>query len=511
MHVVTSQEMRQLDHHTIDKIGIPALVLMENAGRETARVAADYFAKRAGADRKGRWLILAGKGNNGADAVVAARHLAEWGHHAEVVYAEPPETLRGDAAVQRDIAVRLGISCQLYQPDTIEWQRFDAVLDGLLGTGSKGAPRGPYAALIREANKSGLPILAVDIPSGLDADNGSLNAPCIRAEHTITFAFPKRGLVQQPGIGAAGQLTVVPIGIPAGLADQLGVKTFLLYEHTLRERLGVDPARPRQPNTHKGTYGHVLVAAGSRRMSGAGILCTKAALRSGCGLVTWAVPDHLLESLIGHVPEAMLAGVADEKRGDWSAVSPHELLALMEGKQAVVIGPGIGRFSEDFDWMKALWEGAACPLVIDADGLNMLADHLQKWPRRQAATVLTPHPGEMSRLMNLSVREIQADRIGTATQYAVEFGVTLVLKGAQTVIATPDGTAFVNTTGNPGMATGGMGDVLAGLIAGLLAQGHEAKQAACLGVWLHGRAGDQAAEKIGQNALLAGDLIHFLT
>ncbi|GAX88454.1 NAD(P)H-hydrate dehydratase [Effusibacillus lacus] len=505
MHVVTSREMRELDRYTIETIGIPSIVLMENA--------AQAVAKEAHAHAQGQlknWLILAGKGNNGGDAAAVARHLSEWGHHVHVVYAESPQFLTGDAAIQRDILQKLGISVTKYQPNTLDWRSYDGVIDGLLGTGTKGAPKEPYASLINEANASGLPILSIDIPSGLDADTGAVGDPCIRAVRTVTIAFMKRGLVQYPGTGAAGETTVAAIGIRPEFADRLGVRTFLITEGTLKERLGVDPTLPRNKDTHKGTYGHLLVAAGSRRMTGAGLLCSKAALRTGCGLVTWAVPDSLMGPLTGHLPEVMLSGLPDAGTGQWGSVVPEALLSLADGKDAVAVGPGLGQFEKGAQWLQTLWEGAECPLVLDADALNMLAGVINRWPVRKAPTVLTPHPGEMARLLNVPVREVQANRIEAARQFAEAHQVTLVLKGAQTVIATPEGAAYINTTGNPGMATGGAGDVLTGMIGSLLAQGYNATQAACAGVYLHGQAGDQAASRRGMNALIASDIIDAL-
>lgn len=511
MFVVTAEEMRRLDRHAIETIGIPAIVLMENAGRAIAEEAAGLL----GRDR-GRWLVLVGKGNNGGDGLVCARHLIEMGHEAAVVYAAAPDSLKGEAAVQRDIAARLGIPAAEYEPGRIDWSRYDGVVDALLGTGSAGAPRGAYAALIREANASGLPIVAADIPSGLDADTGEVDEPCIRAAATVALAMAKRGLVQYPGAERAGRVVVRAIGIPEAAADELGVNAFALEERTLRERLGLDWPLRRKADTHKGTYGHVLVAAGSLAMSGAGLLAAKAALRAGCGLVSWAVPQSLAPSLAGRLPEAMLAGLPDEGRGDWSAAPPESLAALAAGKQALVIGPGLGRWEGDGAWLRAVWEATdGVPLVLDADALNMLAeggeDAFAAWPRRRAPVALTPHPGEMARLCGLSVRETQRDRIGLARRFAERHGVTLALKGARTVVATPDGAAYVNATGNPGMATGGAGDVLAGIVGSLLAQGMTPAQAVCAGVYLHGRAGDRAAEARGSEAsLLAGDIIEAL-
>ncbi|TJY42189.1 NAD(P)H-hydrate dehydratase [Cohnella pontilimi] len=525
MHLVTSKEMREIDRHTIENIGIPALVLMENAGRaiaeEVVRWSEGRGAERRCVSRAPRWLVLVGKGNNGGDGIVCARHLVEQGYEVELLYAVPPEQLGGEAAVQRDIAWRMGLSATVYYADGAppDWSRWDGIVDALLGTGSAGAPREPYASLIRAANASGLPIVAADVPSGLDADTGEPADPCLRATVTVALAFMKRGLLLYPGAEIAGEVVVRSIGIPTAAAEEREVRTFVLDERTLERRLGVQIPLPRQADTHKGTYGHVLVAAGSRHMSGAGLLCAGAALRSGCGLVTWAVPQLLELTLAGRLPEAMLRGLPDGSTGEWRNIPAAELAVLAAGKQAVAIGPGMARWAGDSAWLRELWDAVDAPLVLDADALNMLADAnkladvppFAAWPRRASTTVLTPHPGEMARLCGMSVRDVQRDRIGLARQFAVQHDVTLVLKGARTVVATPDSDAYVNTTGNPGMATGGAGDVLAGVIAGLLAQGLTAGQAAAAGVFLHGTAGDLAAAKRpSPGSLIAGDIIHEL-
>lgn len=522
MHLVTAEQMRRLDSYTIDTIGIPAAVLMENAGREAALQALDMNREMKGIGKKGRsgyktasarWLILAGKGNNGGDGLVAARHLREAGVEAEVVYAEAPGELTGDALLQKQIAENLGIRLMTYTPGGLDWLAYDAVMDTLFGTGTQGAPREPYASLIREANGSGLPILAVDLPSGLDADTGAAHDPCIRAVRTVTLAFMKQGLATGPGAEYAGEVRVVPIGIPLALAEQFGVNAYLLVEALFRERFGIDPALPRNTDTHKGTYGHVLIAAGSRPMSGAGLMSSKAALRAGCGLVTWALPDRLTDLLAGRMPEAMLAGMPDNGSGLWTADSADRLLELAGSKDALVIGPGLGRFPQDGGWLRAVWEGAGVPLVVDADALNMIADagDFASWKRREQPVIITPHPGEMARLAGVAIGDVQRDRIGTARRYSLQHGVTVVLKGAGTVVAAPDGVVYVNTTGNPGMATGGAGDVLAGVLGSLLAQGLDAAAAAALGVYLHGAAGDRAAAKRQTPAsLIAGDIIEEL-
>lgn len=511
MMLVTAEQMRAIDRHAIERIGLPAAVLMENAGRAVAEeVLAFHRARRL---PPLPWLVLVGKGNNGGDGIVAARHLLEAGGKAELLYAVDPAGLRGEAALQRDIAARLGIPSGTYRPGGVDWTRYAGVLDGLLGTGSGGAPREPCASLIREANASGLPVVAIDLPSGLDADTGEIRDPCIRADVTVALAFHKCGLVQYPGADAAGRVVVRPIGIPAALARQCGANAWLAGPDVIRDELGLGLPLARPADGHKGTFGHVLAVAGSAAYGGAGWLAAKAALRAGAGLVTWALPETAARAMAGRLPEAILAGVADDGDGRWTPSSAERVADLARHKQAAVIGPGLARFTGDAEWLRRLWTAIDCPLVLDADGLNMLADAggLHGWPARPSATVLTPHPGEMARITGCTVRDIQRDRLGAARAFAREHGVILVLKGARTVTALPDGRAFVNPTGNAGMATGGAGDVLAGFVAGLLAQGVPAEAAAVAGVYLHGEAGDRAARgRPSPASLLAGDLLDWL-
>lgn len=512
MYLVTSEQMRKLEARAMSDSGLPSLVLMENAARAVAEAVIRMDLEERPMKR---WAVLAGKGNNGGDGIAAARHLVEAGYCCDIILATPKEQLGPDAALQLTAALSFGISAQVYVPGSILWHRYDGIIDALLGTGTVGAPREPYASLIREANNSGLTIIAVDIPSGLDADTGKVYDPYIRAARTVTFAFSKPGLAQYPGKEAAGTVTTVPIGIPERLADEEGVRTYLLDEGTIRRRLKLDPAMPRQADTHKGTYGHLLVIAGTLNMSGAGLLCASAALRAGCGLVTWALPSALAGHVIGRMPEVMLAPVPGSTSGGWSADSSKELTRLCATRDALAVGPGLGRFPEDGAWLRYLWELTAeekQPMVLDADALNILADtaDFANWPRRpdEAPAILTPHPREMARLTGLTTAEVQHDRLGIARGYATRHGVFVVLKGAASIVACPDGTAYVNTTGNPGMATGGSGDVLTGIIGSLLAQGWSGEQAAAFGTWKHGLAGDKAAQKRGNMAsVVASDLI----
>ncbi|MCZ8521809.1 MULTISPECIES: NAD(P)H-hydrate dehydratase [Paenibacillus] len=510
MYIVTAEQMRRIDRETIENIGIPALVLMENAGRAVA----EEIVRRWGEPRRAlRILVLVGKGNNGGDGMVAARHLEGMGHRAVLFCADDPAQYKGEAAVQYAIANNLGLEVLSFAAgDRPDFSSYDLAVDALLGTGSTGAPRGAYALLIEQANASGLPLAAIDVPSGLDADTGAVYEPCIRAKATVALAFSKIGLEQHPGAEYAGEVVVRDIGIPQVAAERAGVRTYRAEEPLLSERLGYAKYRSRRPDSHKGTYGHVLVAAGSWPMSGAGLLSATAALRAGSGLVTWALPERLVGPMTGRLPEAMLRGLEDGGLGEWSAVDPLALTKLAEDKDALLFGPGAGRWVADGSFLRTLWEQTKCPLVLDADALNMMGEGgPTAWPKREGAVVLTPHPGEMARLLGVSAADVQRDRVRTAAEFAVRCGVTVVLKGTRTVTADPSGDVYVNTTGNPGMATGGTGDVLAGIIASLLAQGYHGTQAAALGVYLHGAAGDRASSaRYHEASLAAGDIPEFL-
>lgn len=506
MRLVTAEQMRAIDRQAIDRIGLPAMVLMENAGRAVAEEVLRWMAEHKPPSLP--WLMLIGKGNNGGDGIVAARHLRESGVGAELLVVEEPEQLRGEAALQRDIAARMGIPAFRYQPGHVAWDKYAGIVDGLLGTGTKGAPRAPYDALIREANDSGLPIVAIDIPSGVDADTGQAHDPAIRAVKTVALAFGKCGLYQFPGADLAGHVVVRSIGIPDELAGN--VNTWLATKETIGDELGLTLPLVRPADGHKGTFGHVLVVAGSGTYSGAGLLAAGGALRAGAGLVTWTLPRSVAAAMTGLLPEAILAGMEEGPEGNWTASTASHIIDLANNKEAVVVGPGIGRFAGDADWLRQLWDGVKAPLLLDADALNIVAEcgGLTKWPMRNAPTILTPHPGEMARLAGLATGEVQRGRIAFARAFAAQHRVTLVLKGARTVTALPDGRVFVNPTGNAGMATGGSGDVLAGLIAGLAAQGIPPEAAAVAGVHMHGEAGDRAAENRPSPAsLLASDLL----
>jgi NAD(P)H-hydrate epimerase len=375
-------------------------------------------------------------------------------------------------------------------------------VDALIGTGLAKPVEGLYAAAIDWINKSPAAIAAVDIPSGVDASTGSILGRCIDADLTVTFAFPKIGQVSYPGAGCVGELIVVDIGIPGKVHDRAGDDCMLVTGSFARTLL---PCRP--VDGHKGTFGHLLVVAGSVGKTGAAVMTSEAALRAGCGLVTLACPRGVQPVVAGKLTEVMSAPLADAD-GEVSLQALPVLSALLGGKQALAVGPGLGLGEEAAKLVRRLVADCLLPMVVDADGLTALAGHLDLLKRRQGAgTVLTPHPGEMARLAGLSVREVQANRVSVARDFATRHGVVVILKGARTVTAFPDGRLRINASGHAGMASGGMGDVLTGLVGSLLAQGLDAGNASVLAAFLHGYSADRMAAVHGDAGLLASDLI----
>lgn len=497
MRLVGSAEMREIDRTAIEGFGIPSLTLMDRAGRAVAEAAAGLAAPH------GRLVVVCGGGNNGGDGYVAARLLRAAGREARVVSLVPANRLSPDARAVREQAERAGVPID----DTGELAGFEAgpgdvVVDAILGTGLTRPPEGPFAAAIArivEQRRHGALVVAVDVPSGLSADTGRPQGNCVRADRTVTFAFMKRGLFIHPGVEYAGEVTVADIGIPPEAADQVPVSCEALAESEARALL---PARRR--DAHKGDAGRVLVVAGSPGKTGAAHLALSGALRGGAGLVTLAARAEVLPLALAGRPEAMslaLPGAGPLGRADLGG-----LAAAAKGMNALVIGPGIPRGPETALVLRSLLEKARLPAVLDADALNALAEVPTLLERLPPNLILTPHPGEMARLMDVFVEMVQEDRIGVAASRARAWGTTLVLKGARTVVADPYGPPAVIPTGNPGMATGGTGDVLAGLLGALLAGGLDARAAARVGAWVHGRAGDLAAARFGERGLLAGDL-----
>ena len=504
MWLVSAHEMRTLDRLTIERYGTPGHVLMERAGRGATQALLEVFPYMR---RKGRRaLICAGKGNNGGDGFVIARLLRRRGVRTDVVLLGRAADVTGDAA--RNLgAYRRGRATLHEVTDRRGLKRLadclaaaDVVVDAIFGTGLNSIVVGVHAAAIEMINTSGVPVFAVDIPSGLHTDSGAPLGTAIQAEATATFGFAKIGQVLFPGARHCGTLAVVDIGIAAEAIAEQPPTTALLQEDAVARFVPV-----RQADAHKGDAGHVLVIAGSFGKTGAALLAARAAARAGAGLVTLLGPASLYPIYAAGVLEAMTEALPDDDGR--IRFDEQRLGELLRGKTAVVVGPGIGTHDDAGRVVRWLLDRADLPLVLDADALTAVAGDLGVLRRAKAKAILTPHPGEMARLLGTDTGDVQADRVAIARSFAVEHSCTLVLKGARTVVAAASSQAWINPTGNPGMASGGMGDVLSGILGGLLAQGVAVTEAARLGVYLHGAVADRAAAEGGEIGLLASDVI----
>ncbi len=501
MKIVTAQQIKNIDRRAIRDFGIPGPVLMENAAAAVMAEMEKFFDGLAGM----RVGILCGKGNNGGDGLALARRLSIRGVPVRVALLAPFGAVTGEAKVNLSILRKMDV--ELAQnastraiADVVAWS--DILVDALLGVGLSAPLRGTYAFAVERMNGSGKPLVAVDVPTGINADTGEAMGPAIRADLTVAMALMKRGLVLHPGAQHAGTVRVADIGIPSGVVDQEKILTSLLTRGSAWGLVG-----QRRPDANKGSFGHALVVAGSLGKAGAAVMTARGALRAGAGLVSVALPNGLVPIVQQQVFEAMCIPSAESIDGTMGIGAEVELLKAAGSMSACAIGPGLSTHYETIQMVRNFVQRLTIPAVIDADGLNALVGALGVLRKIKAPVILTPHPGEMGRLLGISSREVQKDRIGIAGEFAMKYKVTLVLKGAGTVVATPDNRVFINSTGNPGMATGGTGDVLTGMIVGLLAQGYASTEAACLGVYLHGLAGDLAAKEKGEMAMIAGDLI----
>ena len=503
MLIVTAEQMREMDRLTIQRYGVPSLTLMERAGEAVARAISERFARNA---KKGV-LIVAGKGNNGGDGLVVARLLKKKRIPCEVALLAGPDELSPDAA--HNLRSFLRLKGKVIEISSNNMELLGArigknalIVDAILGTGIKSEVRGLFAEAIALVNAAGLPVVAVDIPSGLDTDKGTPLGAAVQAEMTVALGFPKLGEVIYPGVTHAGALVIADIGIDERAVAEVSPQTELLE----RETIGWLVPR-REPDTHKGSYGHVLVFAGSRGKTGAAILACRAAMRSGAGLVSLAAPRSLNGIFAGALVEVMTESLRDNAAEELEALSDDDWRRLLERKDAVLVGPGIGVNPATQNMLRWLLRNLDLPWVIDADGLNAVALEVERLRHAKVPPVITPHPGEMARLTGKSTAAVNADRAQIARSFAVEHRCHVVLKGARTVIATANGKVFINPTGNPGMASGGMGDVLAGILVALLGQGLAPEDAMQLGVYLHGFAGDTVAGANGEIGLIASDLI----
>ncbi len=512
MKVTTAAQMREMDRRTIEDYGVPSLVLMENAALRVV----DVIAERFGPLRGKRIAVVCGKGNNGGDGLAIARHLAtRFGAEAEIWLATDPTALTGDAAANYKMAQAFGLVIHGSGLRRIEQREHDLIVDALLGTGIKGGVSGELAQVIAAMNDSGCPIVAVDVPSGLDADTGNVEGACVKATLTVTFALPKFGLLVYPGAEYVGELIVADIGMPRPVMQADDVK---VSRTEAADVAGWLPPRINGRDSNKGQFGHVTVFAGSRGFVGAPCLTAEGAARTGAGLVTLAVPLGLQNAAMARVsPVVMTRGLPETGNGTFAREALEEALTLAGKGTAAALGPGLGgpESDETRAFVREFIRHCPVPLIIDADALNCLALELDRGVAilkgRTAPTVLTPHPGEMGRLLGTDTKAVQSDRRGAVEQVARDYGCVVLLKGARTLIAAPDGRLAINTTSNPGMATGGSGDTLTGVTAALLAGRLGAWEAASAGAYLHGLSGDLAAAHQGGSAgLIATDLLDFL-
>lgn len=504
MKVVTASQMRDLDRRATEEFGIPSLLLMENAGLQAVLEMERAFPRLY----RGRVAVVCGKGNNGGDGFVVARHLFDRSASVEIFLLAKRAEVKGDAKTNLEIVRKLGIPIREITTkqgleaarDSIE--RADVVVDAILGTGTTGPATGLFAGAIDLVNRSGRPVVALDIPSGLSSDENVVPGPCVTAVLTITFGLPKRGLILYPAASHAGRVAVVDIGLPLPLLSDPILDVSLVDAADAASALP-----PRDPNAHKGTFGHVLVLAGSPGKTGAAAMCALSALRIGAGLVTLGVPDSLNDIMETKLTEVMTEPLPETRERTLALSAVEKIAALLEGKRVLAIGPGLSTQPETSELVREVISAARVPVVVDADGINALGPRLEALGKGAAPIILTPHPGELARLLSISRDEVVQNRIPIAQKVATSYGLHLVLKGGRTLVADPDGRVWINMTGNPGMASGGTGDVLTGLIAGLIAQGVNAGLAARAGVYVHGLAGDLAAGAVGQEAMLASDLM----
>lgn len=506
MKIATAKKMQEIDRIAIDDYGIPGIVLMENAAKG---VVASLFKKFP--DIKDKKIgIFAGKGNNGGDGLAAARLLANEDISITVYLLSEKALLKGDAKTNLEKAEEIGIKIlEITSLDELEAVKDDILkndifIDAIFGTGLTSGVKGYYRDVINFINSSKRFVLSIDIPSGLSSDTGEIIGEHISADMTVALCLPKIGEILYPAAEYAGELEVVDIGIPELIINNRDIETNLIEE---RDAVRILPKR--KPDTHKGTYGHLVVIAGSKGKGGAAALSSISALRAGAGLVTLALPECLNISFEVGIPEVMTLPLPDTKYGTIDKSAYKILLKFLEGKSAVLIGPGITTDPSTSSLIKNLIKKVGCPMLIDADGLNIVADNIDLLKDKPSPVIVTPHPGEMARMLNTTSKEIQANRVELSKRLAIEYGVYVILKGARTIVATPEGDVYINPTGNPGMATAGTGDVLSGIIAGFLSQGLSAKDSSILGVYLHGMAGDIAAENLSQTALIAGDLLKY--
>ena len=504
MNILNGEQMRNLDRIAIEEYGIPGIILMENAGicvmEEIIKILNESNNKEV--------LIICGKGNNGGDGFVVARHLHRMKIPTKVCIIGEPSLIKGDSKINLEIIKRLHMDIFLIKGDH-DLQKLHRsldectlVVDGLFGTGLHREIEGIAKKVIDFMNQSKKIILSIDIPSGISADNGRVMGIAVKAHKTVAFQLPKIGNINHPGADYGGDLIIKDIGIPDVAIMEMKTSLSLITKEDVEKILP-----PRQNDTHKGTYGKAYLIAGSIGMTGAAILTSEAVLRSGAGLLKVAIPQSLNGIMETRLTEAITIPLPELKKGVVGLSDIEKIITTMKEMDVIALGPGSGQNRELEEVVRNIIERTVTPMVIDADGLNALAHRPELLMQFRSSVVITPHVGEMARLTNLEKSYIHDNRIEVAKEYASKWKVIIVLKGAVTVVAGPEGQTFINITGNPGMATPGSGDVLTGIITGFIAQGIEPLKAAIAAVYIHGAAGDRAAAKMGQYGMIAGDIV----
>ena len=508
MKVVTANEMREIDRTAIEQYGILSLLLMERAGLAVSKRILEIFPQK-------KVIVLCGRGNNGGDGIVVARNLYNWGYKVKIIVLSKKEDLSRDCYFQLEIAEKLDIPIEFRDILTKEDLHGAILVDAVFGTGLSKPVTGKIADIFSFINESGVSVISIDMPSGISSDTGEILGEAIKADYTVTFGLPKRGHFLYPGAGYTGKLFIEDIGFPFRLLNSDQLKVELTTAEVVSGMI-----RKRDKYSHKGDYGHALIVAGSRGKTGAAIMTARSCMRSGSGMVTLAVPESLMNIFQGQVIEEMTLPLPDDNKGMLSSEALSILLDFIyeKGIDVIAIGPGIGISQNTTKIVKELLIRSTVPIVIDADGINSLCiseDGVktdQVLRKAKSPVILTPHLGEMERLLkainkNKQKRDIEKDRINTAIEFSKSMGVYLVLKGVPTIIAEPEERAFINTTGNPGMATAGAGDVLAGIITSFVGQGLNPLSASLLGVYIHGLSGDIARKRFGEHSLIASDII----
>ena len=505
MKIALANEMKKIDKRAIEEYGVPEILLMENAGREVAAAFEEYLGGVAGK----RLCILAGSGNNGGDAFVAARHLMNHGAQLSIFLVGNPAHLTKSAALNRDIIIKMGSVVHVLETER-DWDKLqvtlrfvDGVVDGILGTGFSGGLRDSAARVVRMVNSHGKPVISIDLPTGIEADTGCAAPEAIQADLTVTFGLPKFGHMLCPGETATGKLLVDDIGIPKALLEDEEIRQTYLDEPTVAPIL-----LPRPLDTHKGSCGRILVIAGSRGMTGAAALASAAVLKSGAGISVLALPESLHEVMEGKLTEVMTKPLAETAAGAIDVAAMSEALALAEGFDAVLVGPGLGRTQETQTFVQDFCSAVKKPLILDADAIYAFRGKTEAFKNFAFVPILTPHLGEMAHLLGLKVEELRTSLLDMTREAAHEYHAVFVVKSECTTIVYPDGQVFITSKGNAGMATAGAGDVLAGTIAGLMKQ-TAAGLAPLAGVYIHGLAGDLAADEKGYG-LIASDILENL-